>query len=126
VVTEAMVRTMRPGSVIVDCAVDQGGSVETIRETTHADPVYERHEVLHYAVGNIPGAVPVTSTFALTNATLPYALALATAGVAGAAGADPGLALGVNTAAGAVTNPAVAEALGRPAATLGAVLGGGT
>jgi alanine dehydrogenase len=126
VVTEAMVRTMRPGSVIVDCAVDQGGCVETIRETTHADPVYQRHDVLHYAVGNIPGAVPVTSTFALTNATLPYALALATAGPTAAAGADPGLALGVNTAAGAVTNPAVAEALGRPAAALGEVLGGGT
>jgi len=123
VVTEAMVHAMRPGSVIVDCAVDQGGCVETTRETTHADPVYEEHEVLHYAVGNIPGAVPVTSTFALTNATLPYAAALATIGVAGAAGADPGLALGVNTVAGAVTNPAVAEALGRPATTLSEVLG---
>jgi alanine dehydrogenase len=122
VVTEAMVQAMRPGSVIVDCAVDQGGCVETTRETTHADPVYEDHEVLHYAVGNIPGAVPVTSTFALTNATLPYAVALATAGVAGAVGTDPGLALGVNTVAGAVTNIAVAEALGRPAAALGEVL----
>ncbi|MGH9032378.1 MAG: alanine dehydrogenase [Acidimicrobiia bacterium] len=122
VVTEAMVEAMRPGSVIVDCAVDQGGCVETTRETTHTDPVYEEHEVLHYAVGNIPGAVPVTSTFALTNATLPYAVALATAGVADAAGADPGLALGVNTAEGAVTNPAVAEALGRRAATLSEVL----
>jgi alanine dehydrogenase len=122
VVTEAMVQAMRPGSVIVDCAVDQGGCVETTRETTHADPVYEDHEVLHYAVGNIPGAVPVTSTFALTNATLPYAVALATAGVAGAAGTDPGLALGVNTVAGAVTNTAVAEALGRPAAALSEVL----
>jgi alanine dehydrogenase len=126
VVTEAMVQAMRPGSVVVDCAVDQGGCVETTRETTHADPVYEQHEVLHYAVGNIPGAVPVTSTYALTNATLPYALALATMGVAGAVGADPELALGVNTAAGTVTNPAVADALGRPAAALSEVLGPAT
>ena len=81
VVTEAMVRSMRPGAVIVDCAIDQGGSVEDIHETSHADPVYERHGVLHYAVGNIPGAVPHTSTYALTNATLPYAVALATEGV---------------------------------------------
>jgi alanine dehydrogenase len=117
-----MVRTMRTGAVIVDCAVDQGGCVETTRETTHADPVYERHDVLHYAVGNIPGAVPVTSTYALTNATLPYALALATTGVAAAAEADPALALGVNTAAGLVTNAAVADALGRPVAQVSEVL----
>src|SRR5262249_49237331 len=84
VVTDAMVSAMRPGSVIVDCAIDQGGSVEGIRETTHAEPVYERHGVLHYAVGNIPGAVPHTSTYALTNATLPYVVALATLGVAAA------------------------------------------
>jgi alanine dehydrogenase len=118
IVTESMVRTMRPGSLIVDCAVDQGGCVETIRETTHADPVYERHRVLHYAVGNVPGAVPTTSTYALTNATLPYAVELATLGVADAVAADPELALGVNTAAGMVTNPAVAEALARPATAL--------
>ncbi|HEX6310506.1 MAG TPA: alanine dehydrogenase [Acidimicrobiia bacterium] len=124
VVTEAMVRAMRPGAVIVDVAVDQGGCVETTRETTHADPVFEEHDVLHYGVGNIPGAVPVTSTYALTNATLPYAIALATTGVAAAAAADPALALGVNTAAGAVTNRAVAQALGRPAAAVGEVLGG--
>lgn len=123
-VTEEMVRTMRTGAVIVDCAVDQGGSVETTRETTHTDPVYEHHGVLHYAVGNIPGAVPVTSTYALTNATLPYALALATTGVGGAAGADPALELGVNTAAGVMTNAAVADAVGRPAAKLDEVLGG--
>ena len=71
VVTEDMVRGMKPGAVIVDVAVDQGGCVETTHETTHADPVYEVHGVLHYAVGNIPGAVPHTSTYALTNATLP-------------------------------------------------------
>ena len=91
VVTEAVVRTMKHGAVIVDCAVDQGGCVETIHETSHADPVYELHGVLHYAVGNIPGAVPHTSTYALTNATLPYALALATHGVAAAVQADPEL-----------------------------------
>jgi alanine dehydrogenase len=114
VVTEEMVASMRPGSVIVDCAVDQGGCVETIRETTHADPVYERDGVVHYGVGNIPAAVPHTSTYALTNATLPYALELATKGVSGATERDPALAAGVNTVAGSITNAAVAEALGRP------------
>jgi len=118
VVTEGIVRAMKRGAVIVDCAVDQGGCIETIHETTHADPVYERHGVLHYAVGNIPGAVPNTSTYALTNSTLPYALALATLGVADAVRADPELARGVNTVDGTVTNDAVAAALGRPAAPL--------
>ncbi len=115
VVTESMVRTMKRGAVIVDCAVDQGGCIETIHETTHADPVYELHGVLHYAVGNIPGAVPHTSTYALTNATLPYALALATMGVADAVRSDPELAMGVNTLDGRVMNAAVAAALGKPA-----------
>jgi alanine dehydrogenase len=113
VVTEAMVRSMRTGSVIVDCAIDQGGCVEHIHETTHADPVYDVAGVLHYAVGNIPGAVPHTSTYALTNATLSYALALATRGVRDAVSDDPELATGVNTADGHVVNAAVAEALGR-------------
>jgi len=113
VVTRAMVSTMRPGAVIVDCAIDQGGCVETIHETSHADPVFVVDGVLHYAVGNIPGAVPHTSTYALTNATLPYVVALATQGVVDATAHDPDLAHGVNTAGGAVTNPAVAEALGR-------------
>ena len=72
VVTEDMVAGMKPGAVIVDVAIDQGGCIETTHETTHADPVYEVHGVLHYAVGNMPGAVPHTSTYALTNATLPY------------------------------------------------------
>lgn len=117
VVTEDMVRTMRPGSVIVDVAVDQGGCVATTHETTHHDPVYERHGVIHYAVGNMPGAVPFTSTYALTNATLPYVLALALGGVRAAAEADGALAQGINTVAGQVTHPAVAEALGRPAAS---------
>ena len=114
VVTEDLVRSMKKGAVIVDCAVDQGGCIETTRETTHADPVYELHGVLHYAVGNIPGAVPHTSTYALTNATLPYARELATRGVADATAADPELAFGVNTVGGSVTNAAVAEALDRP------------
>jgi alanine dehydrogenase len=123
VVTEAMVESMQPGSVIVDCAVDQGGCVETIHETTHADPVYELHGVLHYAVGNIPAAVPNTSTYALTNATLPYAVELATRGVADAVESDPELALGVNTVGGSVTNAAVAEAIGRSAVPLTDALG---
>jgi alanine dehydrogenase len=123
VITDTMVRSMRSGSVLVDCAIDQGGSVEGIHETSHADPVFERHGVLHYAVGNIPGAVPHTSTYALTNATLPYALALATRGVADAVRRDPELAAGVNTAAGRVTNSAVATALGRDAVAPADVLG---
>jgi len=118
VMTEAMVGAMREGAVIVDAAVDQGGCIETTAETTHAEPVYERYGVLHYAVGNIPGAVPATSTYALTNATLPYVLELATRGAADATRADPALAAGVNTAAGAVTNPAVAHALDHPLAQL--------
>jgi len=107
-----MVAGMRPGAVIVDVAVDQGGCVETTHETTHTDPVYLVDGVLHYAVGNMPGAVPHTSTYALTNATLSYVLALATHGVRAAVAADPGLGGGVTTVAGRVTNTAVAEALG--------------
>lgn len=110
VVTEAMVRSMRPGSVIVDVAVDQGGCIETTRETTHNDPVYEQYGVIHYAVGNMPGAVPFTSTYALTNATLPYVLEVAL-GPREAALADPALAAGFNTIDGHVTNEAVATAL---------------
>jgi alanine dehydrogenase len=117
-VTDEMIKTMRPGSVIVDCAIDQGGCIENVHETTHTAPVYEVHGVLHYAVGNVPGAVPNTSTYALTNATLPYALELATRGVRDAV-ADPALALGVNTCGGRVPNAAVAAALGAEAAELG-------
>src|SRR5439155_4198935 len=91
VVTEDMVRAMKQGAVIVDVAVDQGGCVETTHETTHADPVYVVHGVIHYAVGNIPGAVPHTSTYALTNATLPYVLEVAERGVRGAVRADRAL-----------------------------------
>jgi alanine dehydrogenase len=117
-----MVRGMKKGAVIVDVAVDQGGCIETTRETTHADPVYVVHDVLHYAVGNIPGAVPHTSTYALTNATLPYVLAVAQHGVLGAIAKDPSLQGGVTTVHGKVTNPAVAEALGLPAADPGQAL----
>jgi alanine dehydrogenase len=122
VVTDEMVRAMKPGAVIVDVAVDQGGCIATTHETTHADPVYERHGVLHYAVGNMPGAVPFTSTYGLTNATLPYVLQLAVHGVGDATAADAALALGVNTVAGHVTHPIVAEALDRTATPLGEAL----
>ena len=114
VVAEDLVRRMRSGSVIVDVAIDQGGCVEGIHETTHADPVYESHGVLHYAVGNIPAAVPHTSTYALTNATLPYVAAVAGRGVREAAAADASLIPGVTTLAGQVANRAVAESLGHP------------
>jgi alanine dehydrogenase len=122
-VTDEMVRTMRPGSVIIDCAIDQGGCIEGIHETTHSDPVYAAHDVLHYAVGNVPGAVPNSSTYALTNATLPYAVELATRGPAAAVASDLALASGVNIAAGRVTNPTVAGALGLPASPLDDALG---
>ena len=103
---------MKPGAVIVDVAIDQGGCIETIHETTHTAPVYELHGVIHYGVGNMPGAVPHTSTYALTNATLPYQLDVALYGAGGAAKRDAALAYGINTVAGHVTNGPVAEALG--------------
>ena len=112
VVSEDMVRSMKPGAVIVDVAIDQGGCIETIHETTHTDPVYNLHGVIHYGVGNMPGAVPHTSTYALTNATLPYQLEVALHGAAGGAQRDAALAHGVNTVGGKVTNAAVAEFLG--------------
>jgi alanine dehydrogenase len=118
VVSEEMVRSMKPGAVIIDIAIDQGGCVETSHETTHADPVFERHGVIHYAVGNMPGAVPHTSTHALTNTTLPYLAELARHGPAEAARRDPALAHGFNVAGGAIVNPAVAEALGTTATAL--------
>ena len=111
VITEAMVGSMQPGAVIVDVAIDQGGCVEGIRETSHHDPAYVRHGVVHYAVGNIPGAVPRTSTHALTNATLPYLVELAVHGVDEACRRDPVLAGGLNTRAGQVVNPVVAAGL---------------
>lgn len=114
VVTTDMVEAMKPRAVIVDVAVDQGGCIETTHETTHDDPVYIEHDVVHYAVGNMPGAVPHTSTYALTNATLPYLQAVATHGPRSAAAHDPAIALGVNTVGGSLTNQAVAEALDKP------------
>lgn len=111
-VTEAMVKTMKPGSVIVDVAIDQGGSIETIdRVTTHSEPVYEKFGVLHYSVANMPGAVARTSTFALTNVTLPYALQLANKGWLKAVQDNCALAKGVNVVAGHCTFKAVADAL---------------
>jgi alanine dehydrogenase len=102
---------MRPGSVIVDVAVDQGGCVETSRPTTHSDPIYEVDGVVHYCVANMPGAVPVTATRALGNATLPYILRIADVGLDEAVRADPGLEPGINIRHGAIVNEAVAEAL---------------
>jgi alanine dehydrogenase len=98
--------------VLVDVSIDQGGCFETSRPTTHSDPVYEVDGVTHYCVANMPGAVPVTSTFALTNATLPYVLALADLGLEGAIETMPGLGAGVNVAQGKVTHSAVAEGTG--------------
>ncbi len=105
-------KLMQPGSVIVDVAVDQGGCVETIRPTTHEDPIYVVDGITHYGVANMPGAVPRTSTLALTNATLPYALALANKGWKQACRDDRALALGVNMVDGKIVYPAVAEAFG--------------
>jgi alanine dehydrogenase len=106
-----MVASMRPGSVIIDISIDQGGCFETSHMTTHSDPTYVVHDVVHYCVGNMPGAVPNTSTYALTNVTLPYALAIAEHGLEDAVRADPDLAGGVNVYGGALTNQAVADAV---------------
>lgn len=111
VITDDMVRLMKRGSVIVDVAVDQGGCVETTHETTHGDPIYEMHGVVHYAVGNMPGAVPYTSTYALTNATLPYQIEIARSGARGAAQRSAAIRHGVNTVGGHVTNEPVATEL---------------
>ena len=123
VVTEDMVRVMKAGSVIVDVAVDQGGCVATTTETTHAAPVVEHYGVLHYGVGNMPAAVPHTSTYALTNATLPYVVTVADHGVRGALAVEPGLVFGLATAGGALTNEATATALARPHVEAMAALG---
>ncbi|HXU44893.1 MAG TPA: alanine dehydrogenase [Thermoanaerobaculia bacterium] len=113
-VSRAMIGQMKEGSVVVDVAVDQGGCFETTRATTHSDPVYTVDGVVHYCVANMPGAVPRTSTFGLTNATLPYARALARKGLKAAALEDPGLLEGINTLQGHVTSKPVADSLGRP------------
>ena len=99
---------------MVDIAIDQGGCFETSRETTHEHPVYVVHDVVHYAVGNIPGAVPHTSTYALTNATLPYMLTIADEGVRAAVANHPELLPGVNVVGGSIVNRAVADSVGRP------------
>lgn len=111
-VKREMLRLMKPGSVFVDISIDQGGCAETSRVTTHADPVYEEEGVIHYCVGNMPGAYARTAAQALTNATLPYAVAIANRGVDGAMRSMPDLRLGLNTFDGCVTHPAVAEAHG--------------
>ncbi|HEY0967065.1 MAG TPA: alanine dehydrogenase [Opitutaceae bacterium] len=112
VVTRKMVNTMRPGSVIVDIAIDQGGCIETIRPTSHHDPVYKEHGVVHYAVPNMPALVARTSTLGLTQATEPYVVMIASKGVEAALAAHAGLAKGVNTRDGRVTNEAVRRAVG--------------
>jgi alanine dehydrogenase len=112
VVRREQLALMKPGAVLVDVAIDQGGCFETSRPTTHREPTFEVDGIVHYCVANMPGAVPITSTQALTNATLPYAIALADHGVAEAIRRDPGLRPGVNVAAGQVTHPAVADGVG--------------
>lgn len=111
-VSEELVRQMQPGSVVIDVAIDQGGCIATSRETTHTDPVHTLHGVQHYAVGNMPGAVPFTSTEALVSVTLPYILVMAGRGLMEAVTDRPELLSGLNTAAGAVCHPGVARALG--------------
>jgi alanine dehydrogenase len=117
-VTNDLVARMRPGSVLVDIAIDQGGCFADSRPTTHADPVFRVHDSLFYCVANMPGAVPNTSTMALTNATLPYVVALADRGLRAAAEADPALGAGVNVAAGRIVRPEVAAAHGMAAERL--------
>jgi alanine dehydrogenase len=109
-VTAEMVASMRPGSVIIDISIDQGGSIETSRMTTHSNPTYVEHGVVHYCVGNMPGALPNTSTYALTNITLPYVLAIAERGLEDALRADPALSIGLNAYGGQLTNRPVGEA----------------
>jgi alanine dehydrogenase len=117
-----LVARMKPGSVLVDISIDQGGCFESSRPTTHADPTYRVHGSLFYCVANMPGAVPHTSTYALTNVTVPYALAIAGRGFREAMRADPALARGLNTYDGQVTNAAVAEAHGMTAVPVEEVL----
>jgi alanine dehydrogenase len=123
-VTEEMVASMRRGSVVIDIAIDQGGCVETSRMTTHSDPTFVAHDVVHYCVGNMPGAVPNTSTYALTNVTLPYAIEIAGRGLEDAVREDAALSLGVNVYAGVVTNEGVAEAHGLAFTPLPTILDG--
>jgi alanine dehydrogenase len=124
VINREQLGLMKRNAVLVDVAIDQGGCFETSKPTTHHDPVYEVDGVTHYCVANMPGAVPVTSTYALTNATAPYVLALADLGVAAAIERDPGLRLGVNIAAGKVTYAPVAEGTGLEYTPVEEALGG--
>ena len=112
IVTREMVQTMKPGAVIIDVAIDQGGCVETSKPTTHSNPVYKEYDIIHYCVTNIPGAVACTSTRALTNVTLPYALEIADKGYERAARENPAIGGGINMVKGRVTNKAVADAFG--------------
>jgi alanine dehydrogenase len=112
VVTKEMVKTMRPGSVIVDIAIDQGGCIETIRPTSHLEPTYAKYGVLHYAVPNMPALVGRTSTVSLTQATEPYLVQMVSEGITTALENHPGLAKGINTRNGRVENAQVAQALG--------------
>ena len=121
-VSNELVSRMKPGSVLVDIAVDQGGCFEDTHPTTHADPTFEVHNSIFYCVANMPGAVPNTSTHALTNVTLPYVMALANEGTAAAVGSNPALAHGVNVVEGQVVLAEVADAHGMPAVPLGEVL----
>ncbi len=123
VIRRSQLAMMKPGAVLVDVSIDQGGCFETSRPTTHREPTFEVDGVTHYCVTNMPGAVPITSTYALTNATLPYVVALADKGVQGAIDADPGLRMGVNVANGKVVHPAVAEGVGADYVQVGEALG---
>ncbi|MFL5828266.1 MAG: alanine dehydrogenase [Thermoleophilaceae bacterium] len=126
VIKREQLKLMRQRAVLVDVSIDQGGCFETSRPTTHSDPTYEVDGITHYCVTNMPGAVPVTSTFALTNATLPYVVTLADNGVRAAIARDPGLRTGVNVAHGRVTHPAVADAVGVPYTPVEEVIGSST
>jgi alanine dehydrogenase len=117
VITRAQLRLMRRNAVLVDVSIDQGGCFETSRPTTHSHPTFEVDGITHYCVTNMPGAVPITSTYALTNATLPYVIELADRGVEEALEADSGLRMGLNVRGGEITHPAVAEALAAPPLT---------
>lgn len=124
IVTEEMIKSMEPGSVVVDLAIDQGGSIETAdRFTFHSDPIYVKHDVVHYAVANMPGAVPRTSTIALTNVTVPYALQIANKGFKQAVSENEALLKGVNTYDGHITYKAVADAQNLEHADISSVLG---
>ena len=123
-VTEDMVAHMPPGAVVVDISIDQGGCFETSHMTTHSEPTYVAHDVVHYCVGNMPGAVPRTSTYALTNVTIPYAVEIANRGLEDAIRHDPALALGVNVYGGQVTNAGVAEAHGMSLTPLDSLVDG--